>query len=52
VSGQQERWGLRYSIGAYNVADYRYSLPVSNEFTQTTVPQHGRTFLVTLDKSF
>lgn len=52
VSGEQERWGLRYSVGAYNVADYRYSLPVSNEFTQVTVPQHGRSFLVTLDKSF
>ncbi|HVW27000.1 MAG TPA: TonB-dependent receptor [Polyangiaceae bacterium] len=52
VSGEQERWGLRYSVGAYNVADFRYALPVSNEFTQVTVPQRGRTFLVSLDKSF
>ena len=52
VSGENERWGLRYSVGAYNVADFRYSLPVSNEFTQVTVPQHGRTFLVSLDKTF
>jgi outer membrane receptor protein involved in Fe transport len=52
LSGEQDRWGLRYSIGAYNVTDFRYSAPVSNEFTQVTIPQHGRTFLVSVDKSF
>ncbi|HEX4340510.1 MAG TPA: TonB-dependent receptor [Polyangiaceae bacterium] len=52
ISGEQDRFGLRYSVGAYNITDYRYSLPVSNEFTQVTIPQRGRTFLVSIDKSF
>ena len=52
LSGEQDRWGLRYSVGAYNVTGFRYSVPVSDEFTQVTIPQRGRTFLVSLDKAF
>jgi outer membrane receptor for ferrienterochelin and colicin len=52
LSGEQDRYGLRYSVGAYNVTDWRYSLPVSNEFSQRTIAQRGRTFLVSVDKSF
>jgi outer membrane receptor protein involved in Fe transport len=52
LSGEQDRYGLRYSVGAYNVTDFRYALPVSNEFSQRTIAQRGRTFLVSLDKSF
>jgi outer membrane receptor protein involved in Fe transport len=52
LSGEQDRYGLRYSVGAYNVTDWRYSLPVSNEFSQRSIAQRGRTFLVSVDKSF
>jgi outer membrane receptor for ferrienterochelin and colicin len=52
LSGEQDRYGLRYSVGAYNVTDWRYALPVSNEFSQRTMTQRGRTFLVSIDKSF
>jgi outer membrane receptor protein involved in Fe transport len=52
LSGEQDRYGLRYSVGAYNITDWRYSLPVSNEFSQRTMTQRGRTFLVSIDKSF
>ncbi|HEX7672247.1 MAG TPA: TonB-dependent receptor, partial [Polyangiaceae bacterium] len=52
LSGHEDRWGLRYSLGAYNVADNRYSLPVSNEFSQRAIVQNGRTFLASLDARF
>lgn len=52
LSGREERWGLGYSIGAYNVGDWRYSFPVSGEFTQRAVQQNGRTFLASADITF
>jgi len=52
LSGYQDRSGLRYSVGAYNVADHHYSLPVSNEFSQRSIVQNGRTFLASLDVAF
>ena len=44
-SGAEARWGLSYAIGVYNAFDARWSVPVSAEFRQTTMPQNGRTFL-------
>ncbi|HEX4473978.1 MAG TPA: TonB-dependent receptor [Polyangiaceae bacterium] len=52
LSGYDERRRIRYSIGAYNVTDWHYSLPVSSEFTQTTIVQNGRTFLASADIAF
>jgi outer membrane receptor for ferrienterochelin and colicin len=52
LSGEEPRWGLRYSFGLYNAFDWRYSVPISNEFTQNTMVQNGRTFLATANVSF
>lgn len=46
-SGAEPRWGLNYAIGVYNAFDTRWSVPLSAEFRQTTMPQSGRTFLAT-----
>ena len=46
-SGAEPRWGLSYAIGIYNAFDARWSVPVSQEFRQTTMPQTGRTLLAT-----
>lgn len=45
LSGAEARWGLSYAFGVYNAFDSRWSVPVSAEFRQTTMPQNGRTFL-------
>jgi outer membrane receptor for ferrienterochelin and colicin len=52
LSGQLTRPNLRYACGLYNAADYRYSVPVSGEFRMTTVPQPGRTLLLSVDVAF
>jgi outer membrane receptor protein involved in Fe transport len=52
LSGQESRWGLRWAFGVYNVFDWRYSVPVSNEFRQNTIVQNGRTFLATANVTF
>jgi hypothetical protein len=44
-SGQEARWGLSYALGLYNVFNTRWTVPVSAEFRQTTMPQNGRTVL-------
>lgn len=44
-SGSEPRWGLSYALGVYNAFDARWTVPVSAEFRQTTMPQNGRTFL-------
>jgi outer membrane receptor protein involved in Fe transport len=51
LTGRAERLGLAYSLGAYNLADWKYSLPVSAEFTQRTMLQNGRTFLASIELS-
>lgn len=48
LSGREPRWGLHYAVGVYNVADWRYALPLSSEFTQLTMPQDGRSFLASV----
>jgi len=51
-SGEEPRYGLRYAFGVYNALDFRYSVPVSTEFTQRSVPQDGRSFLASLEAKF
>jgi outer membrane receptor protein involved in Fe transport len=45
LSGEAERYGVRYNLGLYNATDQKVSLPVSREFTQDFMPQPGRTVL-------
>jgi outer membrane receptor for ferrienterochelin and colicin len=52
LSGEEQRWGLRYSFGLYNAFDWRYSVPVSNEFVQNTIVQNGRTVMATVNLAF
>jgi outer membrane receptor for ferrienterochelin and colicin len=52
LSGEIERLGVRYALGAYNVADHRYDAVPSVEFRQRTIVQNGRTFLASLSASF
>lgn len=52
VSGELKTYGLRYVVGIYNVADRRYSVPVTETFSSRTMPQNGRTFLVDLAATF
>ncbi len=44
-SGSESRWGLTYAIGVYNAFDAQWSVPISAEYRQTTMPQSGRTLL-------
>jgi hypothetical protein len=52
LSGTEQRLGFFYAVGVYNAFDWRWSVPVSPEFLQTTIPQSGRTFLATASKAF
>jgi outer membrane receptor for ferrienterochelin and colicin len=51
-SGQEPRYGVRYAFGVYNALDWRYSVPVSTEFTQRSIVQDGRSFMASLDVSY
>lgn len=46
ASGKVPRYGIWYNLGVYNVADWRWEVPVSSTFASKTMPQNGRTFLV------
>jgi outer membrane receptor protein involved in Fe transport len=52
ASGRVERFGIRYSVGIYNVFDWRYSLPVNEVFSHRFSPQPGRTFLLNVGAGF
>jgi outer membrane receptor protein involved in Fe transport len=52
LSGTEQRLGVFYAFGVYNAFDWRWSVPVSPEYLQTTIPQSGRTFLATASKVF
>ncbi|MGD0527278.1 MAG: TonB-dependent receptor [Polyangiaceae bacterium] len=52
LSGTEQKWGVSYAFGVYNAFDWRWSVPVSPEFLQTTIPQDGRTFLASASKVF
>jgi outer membrane receptor protein involved in Fe transport len=51
LSGQEQRFHIRYSLGIYNVFDWKYTVPVSAEFSQPsgasldTIVQNGRTVM-------
>jgi len=45
LSGSEPRWHIRYSLGAYNLFGWHYTVPVSAEFRQDQIVQNGRTFL-------
>ena len=46
LSGELPDWHARYSFGVYNLADWKWTVPVSPEFgSLLTVPQRGRTVL-------
>jgi outer membrane receptor protein involved in Fe transport len=51
-SGEAERLGVRYAIGAYNLANWKYDTVPSGEFRQRTIVQSGRTVLASLSASF
>jgi outer membrane receptor protein involved in Fe transport len=48
LSGLVRRFGVTYTVGAYNLADQRYSYPVSLAYLSRTMLQNGRTFLADL----
>jgi len=52
LSGEETRWGLKYSFGVYNAFDWHYELPVSGEFQQKSIAQDGRTFLASAEVGF
>ncbi|HET9959648.1 MAG TPA: hypothetical protein VFQ61_34385, partial [Polyangiaceae bacterium] len=49
LTGKVSDVGIDWAVGLYNAFDYRYSLPTSDEFPMRTVPQSGRSFLLSLD---
>ncbi len=51
-SGQEQRAGLRYALGLYNALDWRYNVPVASFFAVRSVPQNGRTLLLSLGVNF
>ncbi|HSQ62611.1 MAG TPA: hypothetical protein VLM85_05335, partial [Polyangiaceae bacterium] len=51
-SGEVEKLGVRYAVGAYNVMDWQYQAIPSVEFAQRVIPQNGRTFLASVATSF
>ena len=51
-SGEIERMGIRYAVGAYNLANWKYDTVPSGEFSQRTIVQNGRTFLASLSVTY
>lgn len=52
VSGSVSRFGVRYSIGVYNLFDWRYRLPITEGFASRTMLQQGRTLMLNVSASF
>jgi outer membrane receptor protein involved in Fe transport len=52
LSGVEQKWGVHYALGLYNIADWRQVAPVSTEFRQTTMPQPGRTLFASVSVTF
>jgi outer membrane receptor protein involved in Fe transport len=51
-SGDIEAMNSRWSVGAYNVADWKYDTVPSGDFIPRTIVQRGRTFLASLNTRF
>jgi outer membrane receptor protein involved in Fe transport len=48
LTGAEPRWHIRYSLGMYNLANWKYSVPVlqgPGNFLQDSIVQNGRTVL-------
>lgn len=52
LHGEAERLGVRYNLGVYNVADWKYDIVPSGEFRQRTIVQSGRTALASVSVAF
>jgi outer membrane cobalamin receptor len=52
ISGQEERWGIDYSVGVYNAFDSQARIPVSDEFRQRSIPILGRSLLAAAGLTF
>ena len=53
LSGQAERYRLRYALGLYNAMNYRCTrCPLSREFEQESIVQSGRTALLSAQVTF
>ncbi|MCB9683714.1 MAG: TonB-dependent receptor [Alphaproteobacteria bacterium] len=52
LSGSPPNSGLTYSVGAYNVFDQAYAIPVTDTFASRTMPQQGRSFLANVGFEF
>jgi outer membrane receptor protein involved in Fe transport len=49
LSGQEQRAGLRYALGVYNILDWRYSVPTATGiFPASQIAQNGRTLLLSV----
>ena len=54
LSGQFREAGLKYSFGVYNLFDWRYRVPLSDDYSesQLELPQAGRAFVAKLAAAF
>jgi outer membrane receptor protein involved in Fe transport len=53
LGGESDNGDWRYAVGAYNLFDWRWTVPTSAEFgVLRSIPQNGRTFLASLSASF
>jgi outer membrane receptor for ferrienterochelin and colicin len=52
VSGDVRAAGLHYTVGVYNIADFRAQYPVTETFLSRTMTQNGRTFLIDVTVSY
>ena len=52
LSGEAEGYGVFYALGVYNAFDASYSAPVSSEYRHITIPQNGRTALLSTSVRF
>jgi outer membrane cobalamin receptor len=52
LSGEVEGYGVFYALGVYNAFDASYSAPVSTEYRHVTIPQNGRTALLSTSVRF
>jgi outer membrane receptor for ferrienterochelin and colicins len=46
LTGDVQRYGLRWSLGIYNVLDWRYQVPITEGAPARTMVQNGRTLLL------
>lgn len=52
LSGNVKRFGVGYVVGVYNIADQRYSLPITESYASRLSTQNGRTFMANLNVSY